>query len=217
MSIDPSIDRLSNASSTETENGDCTGSEDGAEYMQMKDDDAGNSNLIETIYEAIAKCFIFGDDYDEMQLKLQHWICNKCSNCNINAIMNGITTDINTCRLCGTSQTDQIILKLRNRDTYMTVHDVHKDRDPKPNAMDGDIEASIKDAMSADESFDLHCPNQNNNNEPCASILRLAKMLIIYKRWLQRIYRNGAGNDDIAQTIKVDVSVYIDNDTFKGA
>eukprot|EP01083_Nonionella_stella_P102518 291682_1 len=216
MSIDPSIDRLSNASSTETENGDCTGSEDGAEYMQMKDDDAGNSNLIETIYEAIAKCFIFGDDYNPMCLKLQHWICNKCSNCNINAVINGIlTTNVTICTLCGMSQRDQIVLKLRNQDTYMMVNDVNKDQNRKKNAMDGDIDALIERVMGADKSFDLHCPNQNNNNKPCESMLRLAKMLVIYKRWLQRIHQSGAGNDDITQTIKVDVSVHIDNDTFK--
>eukprot|EP01083_Nonionella_stella_P205315 747771_1 len=180
------------------------------------DDAHDHTDLIQVIYEAIAECFIFGDDYDPMCLKLQHWICNKCSNCNINAVISGIlTTNVTICTLCGMSQRDQIVLKLRNCDTYMMVNDVHKDQNRKKNAMDGDIDALIERVMGADKSFDLHCPNQNNNNKPCESMLRLAKMLVIYKRWLQRIHQSGAGNDDITQTIKVDVSVHIDNDTFK--
>eukprot|EP01083_Nonionella_stella_P307431 1080426_1 len=74
---------------------------------ENKHNDRGDvdSDLIQTMYDAIAECFIFGDDYDEMRLKLQRWICNNCSNCNINSVINGeSTTKVTMCRLCGMSQ-----------------------------------------------------------------------------------------------------------------
>eukprot|EP01083_Nonionella_stella_P082898 228975_1 len=167
------------------------------------------------VYKAVAECFIFRLDYqwsnvheaNELVIKLQHWICNNCGNCNVNTYINGkFTTSVTVCILCGMDQIDQIVLKLRKHDSYLMVNQMNIKRhvmDSKgSDHEDQSVEELIDEAIEAGGPFNLLCPNQNYQ-QPCRAILRLAKSLIRCKRWLYTINRK-KGGDDMEKTVKAD-------------
>eukprot|EP01083_Nonionella_stella_P265175 898586_1 len=191
--------------------------------------------FVKLIYESIADCFIFdatscqmgNDDPNShyLCLRLQHWICNNCGNCNVNTMINSERMHKDICILCGITQREQIIRKIKNYATYRLIHQVKKK--PRTTATpviaikdtDSDpLTASISDTIqqaSEDQSFDLSCPDQNNNDK-CGYILRLTEVLIKYKRWLYTIDPTPTKHKvDIEKTIKVNIPKYIDNHCFQ--
>eukprot|EP01084_Bolivina_argentea_P218183 370297_1 len=60
----------------------------------------------------------------------------------------------------------------------------------------------------------LSCPNRNDK-QMCPSLKRLAKQLIIHKRWVYTVYTKTKGEDSIDRTIEIDVDKFIDNNMFK--
>eukprot|EP01083_Nonionella_stella_P286660 975609_1 len=170
------------------------------------------NNLIKRLYEGFAQCFIFDRKSEDLILELQHWICNNCGNCNINMMIDSKHTKrITICVLCGLSQKQQIILKLKHQDTYMAVNDVNQ-----ADSVDDldDIDAMItKQILGKGHAFSLRCPNQNDNLN-CVAIMRLTKILIRYKRWLYTIYTKTKGKDDIERTVQVDIARFVNDDEF---
>eukprot|EP01083_Nonionella_stella_P081277 223785_1 len=161
-------------------------------------------------------CFIFDRESEGLILELQHWVCNNCGNCNANMMIDSkYTTRITTCVLCGLSQKEQIILKLKHHDTYMQVNEVNHtdfvDESKEMDAIDGML---MKQILCKDNAFNLQCPNQNDNLN-CMAIMRLAKILIKYKRWLFTIYTESKGKDDIERTAQVDIAKFVNDDQFK--
>eukprot|EP01083_Nonionella_stella_P277429 943124_1 len=193
-----------------------------SDHQSTMSDMVGNE-LTMQIYKAVAECFVFREDYNTdvakaktLILQLQHWICNNCGNCNMNTYINSkFTIKVHVCTLCGMDQLDQIILKLRNHDSYIMVNqtDLKGHEAESKEQEDHFIGALIAEAIDADGSFNLLCPNRNHK-KPCRAILRLTKRLIKYKRWLYTINRK-KGSDDIKKTVKVDVAKHIDKDTYK--
>eukprot|EP01084_Bolivina_argentea_P076417 138492_1 len=186
------------------------------EILDNKVTNGYDENFVNKIYEGIAECFVFLEQSEEeiLMVERQHWICNNCSNCNVsNYISSRINKDFSICILCGISQRDSVVLQLRNAPTFVMATTVDDD-DDKKEAFD-DI-ANIVNTASNHSSFQLFCPNRNDiSNKPCPSILRLAKMLIVYKRWIQRVYKNSDGKDTIEETTEIDVAEYISSDVYK--
>eukprot|EP01083_Nonionella_stella_P084969 235298_1 len=173
--------------------------------------------IVMQIYHAIAQCFVF-DSIHDVLLALQHWVCNNCGNCNVNSYVNSsFTTNVPVCILCGMSQIDQIILKLRHHECYTMVNDVnitHCAIDSKESKSDDEsIDKLIEEAINNDGLFNLLCPNKHHKH-PCVSTLRLANKLIQYKRWLHTIYKE-KGSDCIGETVKVDIAKIMDPNIFK--
>eukprot|EP01083_Nonionella_stella_P112212 329793_1 len=180
-------------------------------------DDEGD--MIRCIYDGIAECFIFYRESEDLVLELQHWVCNNCGNCNVNAMVDGEHTKrIAICILCGLSQQHQIKLKLKNHETYTMVSNPTNvnsvDTDDQDMKEPDEIDTMIKDTLSSDNAFNLRCPNQNNNRD-CAAIMRLTKVLIKYKRWLYTIYNKKKGKNDIQRRIKLDIAKFVNDDEFQ--
>eukprot|EP01084_Bolivina_argentea_P098949 177885_1 len=132
--------------------------------------------------------------------------------------MNGrINIDVSMRCLCGVGQRESIILQLRHQKTYIMVNEV--DDDTNKDAMN-DTECDTLDSLiqtaAKHGSFNLSCPNRNDNAQ-CPAIIRLAKMLIVYKRWIYTVYKKTNGDDNIHKTIQVDVSKFATTDTLRSA
>eukprot|EP01083_Nonionella_stella_P039680 107915_1 len=203
--VDQFIEKQEDHAQTNNENGALI------DDMEHESKESDENDWIQRIYKGIAECFVFDQEFEseksnDLILQFQHsehWVCNNCGNCNINMMIDQAhTKQITICILCGLSQKQQIILKLKHHNMYMMVntmnashqHDVndHKEIDPLD-----DIDQMINDEiLSKDHAFNLQCPNQNNNYN-CVSIMRLTKILIKYKRWLYTIYKKSKGMDDI--------------------
>eukprot|EP01083_Nonionella_stella_P150521 479624_1 len=172
------------------------------------------SDDIRRIYEGIAECFIFDRETEDLILELQHWMCNNCGNCNVNMMIDSKqTTRITICILCGLSQQQQIVLKLKNQDTYMMVNSMNsvEAEDPEEMKESDEIDAMIKEILT--KGFKLQCPNQNDNHN-CVAIMRLTKILIKYKRWLYTIHKKD-GKDGIERTVKVDIAKFVNDEEFQ--
>eukprot|EP01084_Bolivina_argentea_P181364 313234_1 len=84
-----------------------------ANHVNNDDDFARN------IYNAVADCFAFTyhgltDGNKVSLLKHYDWVCSNCNNYNFQHYMSGkMCRDLSVCRLCGITQKDSIIIKLR--------------------------------------------------------------------------------------------------------
>eukprot|EP01084_Bolivina_argentea_P091310 164389_1 len=133
-------------------------------------------DMIHTIYEAIAECFIYTED-DMIKLGIsdaveerQHWKCANCGNENVNCFINGkMTKCIDICSLCGIEQKESIILQLRNRPTFVMVNNIDEDDSKYEHKTLDSIDSMIVAVLKHD-SFDLVCPNRNDNIK-CECIL----------------------------------------------
>eukprot|EP01084_Bolivina_argentea_P112047 199855_1 len=197
------------------------------EIVNLVDELVDNNNkqydsLIQKVYAKIAECFIFSDvsvDYDVETLQAQktqlNWICSNCNNYNFNSFVgNKMNMDLPVCTLCGIHQISSITMKLRNRDSFVTVNqsddvNITDNIDQKADYIDELISTAAKH-----KTFDLFCPNRKDN-KTCPSILRLAKMLIVYKKWLYTVYEKTNGNDSIHKTVQIDLEKLIDDKTFE--
>eukprot|EP01083_Nonionella_stella_P029186 80430_1 len=173
------------------------------------------------IYKAVVDCFI--PNYTEMSENLseyaldldESWTCCNCSNYNFSNFIDGkINTDLSICSLCGITQRDAVIMILKHYDTYTMVNSACNDTNTMAatETKADDIDEFICSAME-EQNFHLFCLHDtgdtDNNNEPCPSVLRLARQLLIYKRWISKI------NDDIISTTQVDIVQYVTDDRFK--
>eukprot|EP01083_Nonionella_stella_P159398 519923_1 len=177
-----------------------------------------DQSFIKSIYEGIADCFIFYSIYEgiaDMVLELQHWVCNNCGNRNVNHMIDSkYTTSIKVCKLCGLSQKQQIILKLKHQDSYMSMINDVKQPDSAHESHDmhmDDIDSIIGETLAKGHAFNLRCPTQNNNYN-CVAIMRLTKILILHKRWRYTIDRKCKGKDDIE---RVDIAKFVSEDQFQ--
>eukprot|EP01084_Bolivina_argentea_P246635 412723_1 len=185
--------------------------ESNEEYKTTNIDNAYvGDDFVKRVYEVIAGCFIVDDNKSNRD---KAWTCQNCHNFNfIKLIGSKRRTNLSTCSLCGINQRDAIILKLKNCDTFVNVNNI-MEYDTETEEKRPDIENLIKNAAKH-KSFDLKCPHRNDN-QPCPSLLRLAKYLIVYKRWLHTVYEKTKGYDDINKTIQIDVEKFIGNEEYQ--
>eukprot|EP01084_Bolivina_argentea_P320146 555449_1 len=180
------------------------------EIVKNKDN---HDDLIKLTYDAVAKCFI---PDNHLLLDTHDWSCTNCGNYNFRQWINGKMNDnLSICSLCGISQVDSIILKIRNHDTFVMVNIDDNDsscheKDQKTN---DDIDILLQEIINT-QNIDLMCLNRNDNKQ-CPSILRLCKQLIIYKRGLQSISNKSNKTTNINKTIEVDVNTFVDNETYR--
>eukprot|EP01083_Nonionella_stella_P009904 28345_1 len=177
----------------------------------------GDGKHMNGVYEAVGECFIanysqlLSDIPSEYELnKCPSWTCANCSNYNFSNFIDGkINVNLSICSLCGVKQRDIVTMVLKKYDTYTMVNNqmhtapIATDAEAKTD----DIDALIQSAMK-DQDLKLHCLRRNDNKS-CPSMLRLAKQLIIYKRWLSN------KNDNIRSTTQVDIQNYVTNDQFQ--
>eukprot|EP01084_Bolivina_argentea_P218985 371501_1 len=174
-------------------------------------------HIVKRIYESVAKCFVIGatQHFKEYILSSKSWVCCNCSNFNFCKYMESkFNEQLSICSLCGIEQIESIILNIKRFDTFVMVNDTSKYSkhvliDEKTDEIDKLI---IEPAIKASR-FNLSCPNQNGN-EPCPSLKRLAKNLIIHKRWIQKAYEK-SGKDAIGDTTYIDPAVIIDNRSYR--
>eukprot|EP01084_Bolivina_argentea_P054990 100835_1 len=183
-----------------------------------------NDQLVKNVYKAVADCFVLNYDSlkptSEYDLDLhQGWTCFICSNYNFcNFVSSKINVELSICSLCGTTQRDSIIIKLKNYDTLIDTKidntqnqdSSHKDKAKLPVQTDDthiEIEQLVQD-VSSKFKFNIYCLDRNDNKH-CPFILRLAKYLIIYKRWVNE------ANGTFEKTTQVNIHKHVTNDTFK--
>eukprot|EP01084_Bolivina_argentea_P226287 382247_1 len=196
--------------------------------VNMVDDITENNNEISVIqiYKCIAECFCC--DYKNWEnnvvsstslynLDKQYpWMCNNCGNHNFNNyISRHMNHDLSQCILCGITQIDSVILKLKNHNTFIMVNNVADTKQAHNTNVDDEIDALIKQGINSFESIDLSCPSVNKNDgKICPSILQLAKYLIRYNRWIKTIYSKTDNNNDI-NTVEVDIQSFINDDLYQ--
>eukprot|EP01084_Bolivina_argentea_P257015 432915_1 len=172
--------------------------------------------MVDSTYKAIAQCFVCNNTCELLLDKPRDWTCSNCGNYNFCKFINGkMNYNVSDCNLCGISQIDSVVLKLRNLDSFLMFHDsdiVTKDHDDDKNndVKEDDIDELIQKAIKA-YTINLVCLGRNDK-KPCPSMLRLSKQLIKYKRCLKDISNK---NVNINKTIEVDIGRYINDDLFK--
>eukprot|EP01084_Bolivina_argentea_P312530 541085_1 len=155
-------------------------------------DNKDNGDFIKKAYDAIAHCFAC--NYDEKENNIissilpplhncQDWTCSNCGNYNfVKLIGSNMNINLSVCTLCGMKQRDSIILQLKGCDTYVMVNYIDDEKNENDEKTGDNVDLLIQTAQNHGCSFDLKCLHRNDNKD-CQSILRLAKYLIIYKRW----------------------------------
>eukprot|EP01084_Bolivina_argentea_P020913 38846_1 len=181
-----------------------------------------DNNFVTNIYEFISECFIFNDnsidnDYDLISSQRQHWICNNCSNFNFHIfVASNMKRDLSSCTLCGIKQRDSIILKLRDIDTYITtthaVNTVEKTVDDT-GIKEDEFDMLLKQ-IQFQKSVNILCPNRMDN-EPCPSIMRLARQLLNYNKWIATVHKVTNGKDNIDNTVNINIEEIINDKMYK--
>eukprot|EP01084_Bolivina_argentea_P082711 149758_1 len=180
--------------------------------------DPQNDGQVRILYESVADLFAFHyeDRKETMELssllktlhEQQSWNCYNCGNYNFPKLVDRkLKSNLKVCDLCGITQRDAIVLKLKSGDTYtMLQHDNIK---PKENELyEGDeIDLLIKTVQQRG-NFTLQCLDKIGS-EACPSILRLAKQLIKHQRWIKNLGLNNKGKDTIDKTVDVDISKFV--------
>eukprot|EP01084_Bolivina_argentea_P025061 46636_1 len=173
-------------------------------------------DFVKVIYEKIANCFVWKNENSVSLVRKDDWVCYNCGNKNFRMLIGStIRTNLSACLLCGISYINSLILALRGHDTFIMVNQVQHDtsNEAKYSHKTDEIDEMIETVIQTNK-IDLLCLNKNNNKE-CESMVRLCKHLIIYKRWIQSIYHSGGNSDNINKTTQVDITKFIDDDTFK--
>eukprot|EP01083_Nonionella_stella_P012180 34559_1 len=173
--------------------------------------------LIQKTYTFIAECFVWNDDHNVLIDKesidwfcTMDWVCYNCGNYNLNQYINGaMNEDLHACVLCGITQIDSIVLKIRNHDSFVMVNHIDDEDD---DAQRDDIDEAIRNAVKAN-NIDLMCWDRNDGKE-CPSMKNLAKHLIIYKRWLNTISKRKDARN-VHETADVDIVKFMTNETFQ--
>eukprot|EP01084_Bolivina_argentea_P012586 23554_1 len=150
---------------------------------------------VKQIYRAISECFVYNYVDKNMNVKPRDWICSNCGNYNFSKCIGGhIYNELHTCSLCGIEQIDSVFFKISNyHDTFLMVNEVIDINDEEVKDMD-EIDSLIQEAIKA-KKCKLICPKEVNNVQ-CEAMLRLARNLLIYKRWIHAL----KGSDDVDKT-----------------
>eukprot|EP01084_Bolivina_argentea_P034118 63138_1 len=172
-----------------------------------------DSHLVQNTYKEIARCFVSnGKHYTsatgiEGLDGLREWVCSKCGNYNFCQHINDkMNHNLEVCQLCGLTQLDSIILKIRGDDTFTS------SIESAPSSIT-DMSIS-KDVQQVAKGFYLKCLNRTGN-EACSSILRLAQFLIEYKEWIENLVKNKNAKTDISNTTQLDIEKVIGDDVYK--
>ena len=165
------------------------------------------SNLTKyQIYSWIARCFI--DQGHEIH---NYWICSECGNRNHpRFIGNKLNYDLSICTLCGIKQIDSIIMKIQNRDSFRSIIEITNMTASE--VKEDDVQLLIQKEIN-NNSFRLQCPlkKDDNDQDPCSSVIKLAHYLIVYNQWLNRIYDKDESNQDI-DTVSFDIETLINKE-----
>eukprot|EP01084_Bolivina_argentea_P285501 489613_1 len=181
------------------------------------------NNFVKRIYELIATCFIVNiESSNDITLPLhkqKQWVCQNCTNNNFNKYIGGtMNSNISHCSLCGIKEIDSIIIKTRNYDTFAMVNvkqnTTQTNESDTKEKQEEDCSDLVIEKVVKNKSFDLKCPN-SNDNKSCGSIYRLAKQLIIYNKWINTVHQKMGDIDDVDRTIQVDIKQFINNDQYK--
>ena len=82
-------------------------------------------NVVKNIYDSMAECFMF-DNYSSTTPNTMDpalsWTCFNCANFNNFQYVNGrLQTNVKTCKLCGITKKQSIIMSLRDTDSYAMI------------------------------------------------------------------------------------------------
>eukprot|EP01084_Bolivina_argentea_P066653 121522_1 len=188
-------------------------------HMLLEDEADGDDDFVRKIYDAIAECFTinytieFGRDKLSLD-KHDDWVCSNCGNYNFHNYVSGeMCCDLSVCRLCGVTKRNSIVIKIRSNASYFMVDHVtsNSDQDMKNNQPD-EIDLLMKEVQQK-KGICLVCPNRSDN-KACPSILRLAKHLIYYKKWINNVYKK-TGKDNIDNTVQIYVDKFKNDDLYK--
>eukprot|EP01083_Nonionella_stella_P120906 362797_1 len=111
--------------------------------------------------------------------------------------------------ICKSDPSELIMVALQDQDAVSNDEKEAHDTDDAGHSIDSLIQTAFKTG-----TYDLICPNRMGN-EQCPCILRLARMLITYKRWLFTVYNKTKGKDDIKRTIHVDIGTFVDSKAYE--
>eukprot|EP01084_Bolivina_argentea_P043150 79510_1 len=162
------------------------------DLIENKDNNYGN-DLRKHIYTSIAQCFISNNPFNAPT----EWICANCGNCNFSQYIGGILNNkVINCTLCGITEIDSIILKLRNRETFIMVGKPHVVHEEKDDYKADEIDTLIQEVVDKNK-IDLDCLNINAD---CPAMKRLCQYLIKYKRLLKNV-NDTPMNDAICKII----------------
>eukprot|EP01084_Bolivina_argentea_P023070 42958_1 len=148
-----------------------------------------HTNLKIELYEAIADCFAFSfPNIEQTNYSLDlgaEWMCSNCGNNNFSNYIGGVINyRLKACTLCGISQRDSIVRMLKEYDSYIYFNNNTTSVKHDSNASDK-LDVLVQQILNdREQPFDLICP-QRADNQPCVSILRLAKKLLIHNEWLK--------------------------------
>eukprot|EP01084_Bolivina_argentea_P124591 220769_1 len=171
------------------------------------EDTYSDEDFVKQIYDFVAECFIYRYENDSLMRK-EIWTCYNCGNVNFNSVINKEEHKYpKVCILCGLAHADSIALELRGQNTFLKfkVPVEHK-------TYEDDVDKNIDFAIKA-RNIDLTCPNRNDNKQ-CAQILDVARTLIKYQRWLQKISDNDR-RYEMTFTVKLDVIIELGLDIDK--
>eukprot|EP01084_Bolivina_argentea_P117371 208457_1 len=149
------------------------------------------NDLVKRIYNTVVNCFIWNDrecrtDENISSHRKYDWICFNCGNINFcSTIGNKMNVDISICILCGITESDSIMLNIRNQNTLATLKIrtlwPHVNEQKQKDNHD-DVEEMQRKVISQ-KKLKLLCP-QENVDKHCHAIIELSKILIKYKQAL---------------------------------
>eukprot|EP01084_Bolivina_argentea_P214974 364928_1 len=196
-----------------------------------------NDNIITDTINILSNPSIFDDNNNKTVInKGYDWFCSNCGNHNVNKWINKeLNIDLSICILCGIKRKESIILNIKNYDTFLManpqwmrtinndkkneLNEIESTFDEKEEKIDennkekkDEIDNIIQSALKS-EKFNLTCPNRNDT-QICPSILKLAKQMLQYKKWLDIIYKK-TKDGSIDETTQVNIEKTISNDTYK--
>merc|ERR1719334_208121 len=155
------------------------------------DRDADDDGFVAQLWRTLSAMFMVQPSVDECAA----WTCSNCT-CSMYGRMidSNFKMRISRCLLCGTGQRQNIENNLRGYDRYAMVIEgdaVEAADEEKKDDEDvkDDIDKLIERVID-EHQIDVRCPSQNSS-APCAMMMRLARVLVRYKQWLEAL-RSGS-------------------------
>eukprot|EP01084_Bolivina_argentea_P296076 509873_1 len=135
-----------------------------------------------------------------------------------------VTNSLNTNKPDITEETPTQIDKCRSVERRIAREkgiSIKNNNERKENIFNNNIKQDIEDEIDKliqnvveKLKIDLVCIDRNDKKQ-CPCFLRLGKALIKYKRLLQNVFENTNGNDSINNTVQVNISKFVDNNSFQ--
>eukprot|EP01084_Bolivina_argentea_P202027 345224_1 len=133
-----------------------------------------HDDVVNQIYTKVAQCFTFNYDniHNDSNDFTREWVCSNCGSFNFCKHIGGqLNNMLSNCTLCGITQTDYVMLQIRNYDRY-TMH-----MDSKNEATIGDVKENKQDEMDDTinqvinaNHINIKCPNRNDKQKCPAMI-----------------------------------------------